>query len=132
MRQTIKKISAYLMILTAVLSVSVIGNSQTRVQDREVRQEIRFARGAHSKIIKKQIRRGVSHTYTLRAKRGQRMQVVLTTRGETSFTVYSPSGIVDEADGVKNWRGDLTESGEYQITIGTDSTTNYTLEVAIK
>lgn len=132
MRQTIKKISAYLMILTAVLSVPVIGNSQTRVQDREVRQEIRFARGAHSKIIKKQIRRGVSHTYTLRAKRGQRMQVVLTTRGETSFTVYSPSGIVDEADGVKNWRGDLTESGEYQITIGTDSTTNYTLEVAIK
>ena len=60
------------------------------------------------------------------------MQVVLTTRGETSFTVYSPSGIIDEADGVKDWRGDLTESGEYQITIGTDTTANYTLEVAIK
>lgn len=132
MYQTIKKITTYLMILTAILSVPTVGNSQTRGQDKEIRQEIRFARGAHSKIIRKQIRRGISHTYTLRAKRGQRMQVVLTTRGETSFTVYSPSGIIEEADGVQNWRGDLTESGEYQITIGTDTTTNYTLEVAIK
>ncbi len=120
------------MILTAILSVPTISNSQNRAQDREIRQEIRFARGSNSKIIKKQIRRGFSHTYTLRAKRGQRMQVVLTTRGETSFTVYSPSGVIDEADGVKNGRGDLDESGEYQITIGTDTTTNYTLEVAIK
>lgn len=61
------------------------------------------------------------------------MQVVLTTRGETSFTVYSPTeGIMEDADGVKSWRGDLTESGEYQITVGTDNTANYTLEVAVK
>ncbi len=132
MYQTIKKITAYLMILTAIIGVPTIGKSQTRGQDREIRQEIRFVRGANSKIIKKQIRRGTSHTYTLRAKSGQRMQVVLTTRGETSFTVYSPSGIVEDGDGVQNWRGDLTESGEYQITIGTDTTSNYTLEVAIK
>ncbi len=132
MYQTIKKFTAYLMILTAILSVPAVGNSQNRAQDREIRQEIRFARGTHSKIIRKQIRRGVSHTYTLRAKRGQRMQIVLTTRGETSFTIYSPSGVIDEADGVKDWVGNLSESGEYQITIGTDNTANYTLEVAVK
>jgi hypothetical protein len=132
MYQKIKKFAVYLMILTAILSVPTIGTSQNRAQDKEIRQEIRFARGTHSKIIRKQIRRGTSHTYTLRAKRGQRMQVVLTTRGETSFTVYSPSGVIDEADGVMDWVGDLTESGEYQITIGTDITANYTLEVAVK
>lgn len=134
MYRTIKKITAGLMILTAMLGVPAVGNSQdNRPQDREIRQEIRFARGRSSAIIRKQIRRGISHTYTLRAKEGQRMQVVLTTRGETSFTVYSPTeGIMEDADGVKNWRGDLTESGEYQITVGTDNTANYTLEVAVK
>ncbi|MDQ3179812.1 MAG: hypothetical protein M3Q33_04755, partial [Acidobacteriota bacterium] len=71
--------------------------------------------------------------YILKARAGQRMQVVLTTRGRTSFTVYSPTeGIIEDADGVKDWIGDLTATGEYEITVGTDNTANYTLEVAIK
>lgn len=134
MYQTIKKFTASIMILVLLFAVTTTAReTENQLQDRDIRQTIRFARGKHSTIISKQIRRGTSHTYILKARGGQRMQVVLTTRGRTSFTVYSPTeGIIEDADGVKNWVGDLTESGVYEITVGTDSTTNYTLEVAIK
>ena len=104
-----------------------------RQMDKEVRQAIRFARGSDSAVIRKQIRVGYTHLYTLRAKEGQTMTVILTTGNQTSFTVYSPSsGIMDGADGETMWRGYLNESGEYLIAIGTDRTANYKLEVYIK
>ncbi|MEZ5424712.1 MAG: hypothetical protein R2747_00480 [Pyrinomonadaceae bacterium] len=136
MYQTVKKIAAHLMIAVSLMSVPAAAGAQqdeNRPQDREIRQTVRFAKGKSSIIIKKQIRRGTSHTYILKARRGQRMQVVLTTRGQTSFTVYSPTeGAIEDADGVKDWVGDLTETGNYEISIGTDNTANYTLEIAIK
>lgn len=103
-----------------------------RSQDRVVTRIIRFAPGTNSTIVKERIRLGLSHQYKVRARVGQRMQVVLTTRGRTSFTISTRNaGIIKDADGVKSWVGDLTETGEYLIVIGTDSNADYTLEVAI-
>lgn len=102
--------------------------------DKEIRQTIRFARGKSSAVINKKIPLGTTHLYTLGASEGQNMTVILTTAGnQTSFTIFSPSGnIIEGADGETMWRGMLDESGKYSISIGTDKTTNYKLEVYIK
>lgn len=108
-------------------------NAQNRPADKTVRHEIRFARGKSSAVIRKKIPYGTTHLYTLRAREGQTMTVILTTGKQTSFTVFSPSsGIIEGADGEKMWRGMLDETGEYSISIGTDKTANYTLEIYIR
>lgn len=107
--------------------------AQERPQDEEIIHSVRFKKGKSGTVIKKQIPLGTSHVYTLEANEGQNMKVILITGNKTSMTVYSPTeGIIEGADGVKRWNGTLTESGEYQITIGTDKTANYTLEIYIK
>lgn len=118
--------------IAIIFSFSFEANAQ-RLMDKEVRQTIRFARGKSSAVIRKQISLGITHLYTLRAQEGQTMTVILTTGNKTSFTVFSPSDqILEGADGETMWRGMLDESGTYLITIGTDRTANYTLEVYIK
>jgi hypothetical protein len=104
-----------------------------RPMDKEVRQTIRFARGKSSAVISKRIPLGTSHLYTLRARAGQTMTVILKTGNRTSFTIFSPSDqIMEGADGETMWRGMLDETGTYKISIGTDRTANYRLEVYIK
>lgn len=118
--------------IAIIFSFSFEANAQ-RLMDKEVRQTIRFARGKSSTTIRKQISLGTTHLYTLRAREGQTMTVILNTGNQTSFTVFSPSDqILEGADGETMWRGMLDESGTYLITIGTDRTANYTLEVYIK
>lgn len=133
MIHTILRFWFFAVILMSVFAFSPSNTSAQRLMDKEVRQTIRFAPGADSAVIRKQIRVGYTHLYTLRAEEGQTMTVILKTGDQTSFTVFSPSdGIIDGADGEKMWRGMLNESGEYLITIGTDATDDYTLEVYIK
>ena len=109
-------------------------SSEADAQDRTtIDQRVVFKRGTSSAVIKKQVRKGTSHQYRLRAREGQNMTVILTTGKRTSFTVYAPTtGIVEGADGETMWRGMINESGEYLIVIGTDVTANYTLEIYIK
>ena len=115
---------------TALMFFFLFEANAQRPMDKEVRQTIRFAPGKSSAVIKKRIPLGTTHLYTLSAREGQNMTVILTVAGnQTSFTIYSPSdGIIEGADGETMWRGMLNESGEYQIVIGTDKTANYTLE----
>ena len=118
--------------MTVMFCFSFETNAQ-RPMDKEVRQTIRFARGKSSAVIKKRIPLGTTHLYTLLAREGQTMTVILTTGNQTSFTIFSPSDqIIEGADGETMWRGMLDETGNYLITIGTDRTANYTLEVYIK
>ena len=107
---------------------------EAKAQDRTtVDQKVTFKRGANSAVIKKQVRKGTSHQYRIRAREGQNMTVILNTGKQTSFTVFSPTeGIIEGADGETMWRGMLTETGEYLIVIGTDATANYTLEIYVK
>jgi hypothetical protein len=105
---------------------------QCRHADQAIPKRIRFARGRTTTVIKDTVRLCTSHEYSLRASAGQTMSVHLATGKKTSFTVQSPSGTIEDADGVKDWSGELTEAGDYVIIIGTDATAAYTLEVTIR
>jgi hypothetical protein len=119
--------------LSAAPAGSAAAAAQCRGTDRTIPKQIRFARGRTTAVIKDTVRLCTSHEYTLRARAGQTMTVHLATGRRTSFTLQTPSGdTVLDADGVKDWSGELADNGEYVITIGTDATAAYTLEVTIR
>jgi hypothetical protein len=103
--------------------------SQCRTADREVRKPIKVTRGA-AITVRDTVRLCTSHTYRFRASRGERLDIRLTTGSKTSMTVLPPSG---EAivDGDLSWKGRLTDTGEYEVQIGTDATAEYSLRVLI-
>lgn len=105
--------------------------AQCRRADRVINKVIRFERGRTTAVVKDRVALCTAHSYRLRAKAGQTMSVNLATGGRTSMTLSTPSGDA-LADGEKSWSGELPESGEYVIHIGTDVTANYTLEVTIR
>ncbi len=106
---------------------------QCRGTDRTVPKQIRFARGRTTAVIKDTVRLCTSHEYRLRARAGQTMTLHLATGSRTSFTLYTPTGDTpDGADGTKDWSGELPETGEYTLNVGTDATAAYTLEVTIR
>jgi hypothetical protein len=106
---------------------------QCRGTDRTIPKQIRFARGRTTAVIKTTVRLCTSHEYRLRASQGQTMSIHLAAGKRTSFTLQTPSGdTVPDADGVKDWSGELADNGDYTIIIGTDATAAYTLEVTIR
>lgn len=107
-------------------------SSQCRRADTPIHKQLRFARGRTTAVIKDTVRLCTRHEYHLRARAGQTMSVNLVAGDRTSFTLYAPTGGLDGADGVKDWTGELREDGQYQISIGTDATAQYTLEVTIR
>ena len=129
-----KCITRWFFVLSFFLLMWCAFSFEANAQDRTtINQRVTFKRGSSSAVIKKQVRRGTSHQYRIRASEGQNMTVILTTGKKTSFTVFAPTqGIIEGADGETMWRGMLTETGEYLIVIGTDATANYTLEIFVK
>lgn len=112
---------------------NIASAAQCRGTDRIIPKQVRFARGRTTAVIKDTVRLCTGHEYRLRARAGQTMSVHLATGSRTSLTVYTPAGDTPEgADGVKDWSGELPETGEYIINIGTDATAAYTLEVTIR
>jgi hypothetical protein len=106
---------------------------QCRHADQTIPKTIKFARGRTTSVIKDTVRLCTSHEYHLRARQGQTMSIHLATGKKTSFTLMTPSGdTVGDADGVKDWSGELQDNGEYTVVIGTDATAAYTLEVTIR
>lgn len=108
------------------------GAAQCRGTDRAITKQLRFARGRTTAVVKDTVRLCTSHEFVLRARAGQTMSVHLVTGRRTSFTLQSPAGTIESADGVKDWSGELPETGDYLIIIGTDATARYTLEVTIR
>lgn len=120
------------LVLVSLTSFQTAEAQDNRPQDKEIRQKIQFARGKNSTVIRKQIKLGTSHVYTLKANEGQTLTVNLKTGNKTSLSIYAPvNGIIEDADGIKKWSGALNESGEYTIIVGTDATVNYVLEISI-
>ncbi|HEX8852915.1 MAG TPA: hypothetical protein VF754_05485 [Pyrinomonadaceae bacterium] len=94
-------------------------------------RELRFARGRTTAVVKDTIRLCTSHEYRLRARSGQTMSVNLVAGERTGLTLYTPGGET-LVDGGKEWSGELPESGQYVLSVGTDATARYTLEVNIR
>jgi hypothetical protein len=106
---------------------------QCRGTDRSITKQIKFARGRTTTVIKDSVRLCTSHEYHLRARQGQTMSIHLATGKRTSFSLLTPSGDrVGDADGVKDWSGELQDNGDYTIIVATDATAAYTLEVTIR
>jgi len=117
----------------APAGVTATAAAQCRGTDRIIPKQVRFPRGRTTAVIKDTIRLCTGHEYRLRARAGQTMTVHLATGNRTSFTVHTPAGDAPEgADGAKDWSGELTETGDFTISIGTDATAAYTLEVTIR
>ena len=107
--------------------------AQCRGTDRAIIKRLTFQRGRTTAVVKDTVRLCTSHEYRLRARGGQTMTVHLATGSKTSFTLWTPTGDTPEgADGSKDWSGELPETGDYTINIGTDASAAYTLEVTIR
>ena len=116
-----------------VTATAAAAAAQCRGTDRIIPKQIRFPRGRTTAVIKDTVRLCTGHEYRLRARAGQTMTVHLATGNRTSFTVNTPAGDTPEgADGAKDWSGELPETGDYTINIGTDATAAYTLEVTVR
>lgn len=124
--------SRIIILFVAIVSISALASSaraQCRTTDKSVQKPLAVSHGTAT--IRDTIRLCTSHVYHLKANKGQRMIIKLTTGKKTSMTVLPPSGDA-LIDGQLNWSGQLTETGEYEIQIGTDATAKYTLEISIK
>jgi hypothetical protein len=104
---------------------------QCRGTDSTIVKRIRFPRGRTTAVVKDAVRLCTSHEYRLKASAGQRMSLHLVTGRRTSMTLYAPNGDT-LLDGGKDWEGELPETGNYTVRIGTDATARYTLEVTIR
>lgn len=84
-------------------------------------QNVRFAAGKSEATIKGSIQGYEVVDYTLRAKAGQQMQVMLSTRhGANYFNVLPPGSeaalFVGSSSG-KDWQGVLPDDGEYRVRV---------------
>jgi hypothetical protein len=53
-------------------------------------------------------------------------------RGDVKLDIRSPNGeLVDDARGLTNWEGQITEAGDYQIDVIADQRMSFTLSVGI-
>ena len=105
--------------------------AQCRGTDRIIGKQMRFARGRTSAVIKDTVRLCTMHEYYFRARAGQKITAHLVTGNRTSMTLFTENGET-VFDGTKDFEGELPESGQYSLQIGTDATAAYTLEVTIR
>lgn len=105
--------------------------AQCRQTDRIIGKQLRFARGRTSAVIKSTVRLCTMHEYYFRARAGQKITAHLVTGNRTSMTLFTPTSETVFV-GTKDFEGELPESGQYSLQIGTDVTAAYTLEVTIR
>ena len=124
----------YKVLITTAFLLTMFGftysaYSQCRTTDKEIQKPIKITRGT-TIVVRDTIRLCTSHTFRFRAVRGEGLAIKLTTGNKTSMTVLPPSG---EAiiDGGLSWNGKLSETGQFEIQIGTDATAVYTLRVLL-
>ena len=134
-----------------ILAVLLAGAFLTGVGQAAVVQEVHFAKGKNSTLIKQSVIRGESDQYFLTAKAGQKMAVSLTAlEKNAAFTIYQPgyqagkdeAGILEikgvtlkgagEGEDATAWKGDLPGSGKYLILVGpTRGNATYKLKITI-
>jgi hypothetical protein len=119
-----------LLLTSLILLTSVNAQRGTSIVRR-----INFPRGETSVEVQGSLRRGVSHDYLVRARRGQGMAVRVISEGNVAFQIIAPTGAYLSEVTVE-WGGYLPQTGDYRINVLPDPTTSrsfpYTLEVSIQ
>ena len=103
-----------------------------------VSQQIRFARGRTSTVIRQSVLRGERDHYTLRARAGQKLKVSISAMEKNAaFQIYLPDRKktlkgAGETDDALRWNGKLPVTGNYTIEVGsTRGNAGYKLLVAL-
>jgi hypothetical protein len=135
MNSTGKRITIRVLVATLVLLTSFMATAEAQ-KGKSIIRRVNFPRGRTTAVLKGTVKRGVSHDYLLRARRGQTMTIHLAAESsEMSLTLLRPDGETWMYD-IKDWSGELPSSGTYRINVLPDTTTeqpkHYTLEVTIR
>jgi hypothetical protein len=98
---------------------------------------VRFEKGRTTAILKGRADNAHGFTYKLAAKKGQTMTVHVTAPGGAAiFSVTAPGGAVEGALEVKDWTGELPDTGTYLIAVWNKKKRGaaipYTLELTIR
>lgn len=120
-----------------VVFISALALSSILAQG--VKQKVRFAKGSSSTTISGAVIRGDRDRYYVGAKKGQTMNVRITSLEDNAvFQIFLPgeqealAGAGEEDDAMK-WSGELPEDAEYVIVVGgTRGNATYKLTVSIK
>jgi hypothetical protein len=124
-------LASILVMLFLITGIDVLAQKGTSIVTR-----IKFARGRTTAVESGSVHRGMSHDYLLKASAGQTMTVHLAARGGVTFDIRTPGHVDSLAEGVRDWSGELPNSGDYRINVLPDTTTErsipYTLEVTVR
>jgi len=135
-----------------MLAVVMVGAFLAGVAQAAVVQEVLFAKGQNSTLIKQSVIRGESDQYFLIGKAGQKMEVSITAEEKNAaVTIYQPGykagkdadGILEikgatlkgagEGEDATSWKGALPGSGKYLILVGpTRGNATYKLKITIR
>lgn len=97
-----------------------------------IERTIRFPRGRTTAVLKNTIRACEIHEYYFRARAGQKITAHLATGERTTMNLFTNTTSDVVFRDVRDWEGELPETGAYYIQIETGATAKYTLEVTIR
>ncbi|MDQ3744035.1 MAG: hypothetical protein M3444_06620 [Acidobacteriota bacterium] len=98
---------------------------------------VKFEKGRTTAVLKGKADYAHGFTYVLAAKASQTMTVhVTSTAGEAIFSITAPSGAVEGALEVKDWSGQLPDTGSYLVAVWNKRKRGraipYTLEITVR
>lgn len=128
----------YLTVLFLLLALFIASPPVALAQGNiAIEKRIHVSRGK-TRTIRGRTDSTTSYVYKLRARKDQALEVRLTSEGEVAtFSIVPPAPpALENAAGVKQWSGTLTEDGDYSIIVAISSKgldkVAYTLEVTGK
>jgi hypothetical protein len=122
------------LLLTSFFLISALDAAAQRGY--RVTKRINFKRGEVATAVRGTIPNTLEgHEYVFRARRGQTLLAKLkSAKSGIGFFIETPSGeMLDPETALKNWSGELPETGDYRLYINTsaDGAARYTLEIQI-
>lgn len=97
---------------------------------------VRFERGRTTAVLKGSADYSNGKTYVLTARKGQTMTLHVTSRANTAiFSLTAPGGAVEGALEVRDWTGELPDTGQYLVAVWNTrkrGAVPYTLEITVR
>jgi hypothetical protein len=133
MRRTRNVAASFALAAVAVFCLAARTSAQVGGQPTVVK----FEKGRTTAVLKGKADNERGFTYVLTAKAGQTMTAhVTSSAGVAIFSVTAPSGAVEGALEVKDWTGQLPDTGQYLIAVWNKRKRGraipYTLEITIR
>jgi hypothetical protein len=134
----VMKTTKYLVISFILLALATAGPPPASGQGRTaVEKRVHLSRGK-TKTVRGKTDSSTSYIYKVRAQKDRRLEVRITSEGGVATFSIIPPGtqILENAAGVKEWSGTLTDAGDYSIVVAVSSSgvdkIPYTLEVTTR